>query len=124
MLTAPALPRPTLGGAYQALRGLGRTHNSLLIVTFDEDGGQTIGPPKPIATVFVGPAQRVAAGNHAQTIDHLNVLAGVLQRYGALDGFRRDSRAAFDTPGAARAYANLLPLTQVFSPPTDAAPAP
>lgn len=52
------------------------------------------------------------------------MLADVLQRYGALDGFRHDFRAAFDTPEAARAYANLPPLTQVFSPLADAAPAP
>ncbi len=94
-----------------------RTHNSLLIVTFDEDGGQQIGPPQPILTVFVGPAQHVAAGRYAQTVDHLNVLATVLQSYGALDAFRRDFRAAFGTPEAARAHAGLQPLTPVFSPP-------
>ncbi len=75
-------------------------------------------------TIAHVPAATVAAGSYAQTIDHLNVLADVLQRYGALDGFRHDFRAAFDTPEAARAYANLPPLTQVFSPPANAAPAP
>ncbi|WP_448508912.1 hypothetical protein [Immundisolibacter sp.] len=66
--------------------------------------------------MFVGPAQRVATGRYAQTIDHLNVLATVLQQYGAPDAFRGDFRAAFDTPEAARAHANLQPLTLVFFP--------
>lgn len=92
-----------------------RTHNSLLIVTFDEDGAVNIGPPERILTVFVGPPQQVAVGRFRQTVDHLNVLATVLERYGALDAFSRDFKAAFDTPEAARAYANLLPVTQVFT---------
>jgi len=101
-----------------------RTHNSLLIVTFDEDGGPKIGPPQPIVTVFVGPGQHVAAGRYAQTIDHLNVLATVLQQYGALEAFGRDFQAAFDTPQAARAHANLQPLTAVISPSGKAGSAP
>ena len=101
-----------------------RAHNSLLIVTFDEDGAPNIGPPKPILTVLIGPPERVAVGRFRQTVDHLNVLATVLESYGALDAFRSDFQAAFDTPQARRAYANLLPLTQVIPPLGDAAPAP
>lgn len=101
-----------------------RSHNSLLIVTFDEDGGPGIGPPQPILTVFVGPPGQLAAGRYKQTVDHLNVLASVLERYGALHAFRRDFQAAFDTPEATRAYANLLPLTRVFSPPSRPQPTP
>lgn len=99
------------------------THNSLLVLTFDEDGGPKIGPPQPIVTVFVGPARHIAAGRYAQAIDHLNVLATVLQYHGALDAFRRDFRMAFDTPEAVRAYANLQPLAQLFSLPKEAKPA-
>lgn len=101
-----------------------RAHNSLLIVTFDEDGAPNIGPPAPILTVLVGPPQRVAVGRFRQTVDHLNVLATVLECYGALDAFRGDFQAAFDSPQARRAYANLLPLTQVLRSLEDAAPAP
>ena len=101
-----------------------RAHNSLLIVTLDEDGAPNIGPPKPILTVLIGPPERVAVGRFRQTVDHLNVLATVLESYGALDAFRSDFQAAFDTPQARRASANLLPLTQVIPPLGDAAPAP
>ena len=92
-----------------------RANNSLLIVTFDEDGAENIGPPHPILTLLVGPPGRVAVGHFRQTVDHLNMLATVLDLYGALEAFKADFAAAFDTPESQRAAANLLPLTGVFS---------
>jgi hypothetical protein len=54
-------------------------------------------------------------GRFRQTVDHLNTLATVLDLYGALEAFKADFAAAFDTPQGRRAAANLLPLTGVFS---------
>ena len=54
-----------------------RTHNSLLVLTFDEDdstGGN------PIPTVFVG--QGVVAGSYAEHIDHYTVLRTLEDMYG------------------------------------------
>jgi acid phosphatase len=56
-----------------------RTHNSLLIVTFDEDDSAT--SANHIYTVLVG--QHVKAGaTSSQTIDHVNVLHTIEQAYG------------------------------------------
>ena len=53
------------------------THNSLLIVTWDEDD-DTAG--NHIATIFVGPMVR--QGVYAQRIDHYTVLRALLDLYG------------------------------------------
>jgi hypothetical protein len=54
-----------------------RTHNSLLIVTFDEDQGTT---GNHIATIFVGPM--VKPGKYGEKINHYNVLRTVEDVYG------------------------------------------
>jgi phosphatidylinositol-3-phosphatase len=52
------------------------THNSLLIVTWDEDDGSTL---NRIATIFVG--SMVRPGRSAQRIDHYNVLRTIEEMY-------------------------------------------
>lgn len=98
-----------------------KTHDSLLILTFDEDGAtdDTYGNAyrrgmDRIPTVFFGPPQRVRAGDYAEPVDHLNVLATVLDRYGVLQRFRREFRAAHDGAEAASEIANLRPIRDVF----------
>jgi hypothetical protein len=54
-----------------------RTHDSLLIVTFDENDGA---PGNQIATFFVGPM--VQPGPTSQRIDHYSVLRTLEQMYG------------------------------------------
>ena len=54
------------------------THNSLLILTFDEDGTNT--STNQIATLFVGPM--VAPGDYAEHIDHYGVLRTLEDLYG------------------------------------------
>ena len=52
-------------------------HNSLLIVTWDEDNGKE---HNRIATLFVGPMVR--AGRYGQRITHYNVLRTIEDLYG------------------------------------------
>lgn len=100
------------------------THNSLLIVTFDEDGSTDdsrgvayhTGTHR-IATLFVGAG--VIPGESAQRIDHLNVLATVLWLNGALDRFKADFRtfhSVVDGSGseAEKEWQALQPVTDVF----------
>ena len=54
-----------------------RGHNSLLVVTFDEDNGS---PANHIATLLVGPM--VTAGTYDQRIDHYGVLRTLGDMYG------------------------------------------
>jgi hypothetical protein len=98
-----------------------RTHDSLLIVTFDEDGttDASHGEPyltgmHPIVTLFYGPPGKVVPGTYDERIDHLNVLATVLDRYGLLDAFKRDFLHAHEGAEAARQAANLRPIRDVF----------
>jgi hypothetical protein len=98
-----------------------RDHDSLLIVTFDEDGttNRSHGEPyltgiDPIVTLFYGPPGRVVPGSYDETVDHLNVLATVLDRYGLLEEFKRDFLQAHDGPEAANLAANLRPIRDVF----------
>jgi acid phosphatase len=65
------------------------THNSLLIVTFDEDDG---GGPNQIPTIFVG--QQVRPGRYAERITHYSVLATIEAAY----GLSRDGGAASTAP--------------------------
>lgn len=103
------------------------THNSLLIITFDEDGSTDtskgdayMAGTHRIPTIFVG--QGVKPGVCAQRIDHLNVLATVLWLHGALERFKADYRqhhkvAAGSGSEAELAYIQLRPVTEVFVPP-------
>jgi hypothetical protein len=54
-----------------------KTHNSLLIVTFDEDSGSSV---NQIFTVFVG--QHVKLGNYSEHINHYNILRTIEDAYG------------------------------------------
>jgi hypothetical protein len=54
-----------------------KTHNSLLVVTWDEGDGSTT---NQIATLFVGPM--VKPGNYAESITHYNVLRTIEDMYG------------------------------------------
>ena len=54
-----------------------KTHNSLFILTFDEDDGDN---GNLIPTIFAG--QRVTPGNYAETINHYNVLRTIEDAYG------------------------------------------
>ncbi len=53
-----------------------KTHNSLLILTFDEDNGST----GRIATIFVG--AHVIPGQYSERINHYNVLRTIEASYG------------------------------------------
>ncbi len=53
------------------------THNSLLIVTWDEDDGSA---DNRVATLFVGPM--VKHGSSAQRINHYNILRTIEESYG------------------------------------------
>ncbi|MGC4062190.1 MAG: alkaline phosphatase family protein [Aquabacterium sp.] len=108
-------------GAYAEWAG---KHNSLLIVTFDEDGSTDASKGDPyvtgthrIPTIFFGAG--VKKGAYAQRIDHLNVLATVLWLHGALDRFKADFKRfhkVADGSGseAEKEWLNLLPITDVF----------
>ncbi len=99
-------------------------HNSLLIITFDEDGSTDgsrgdayMNGAHRIPTIFVG--QGVKPGDCEQRIDHLNVLATVLWLHGALDRFKADFKRhhkVVEGSGseAEREWLNLQPVTQVF----------
>ena len=65
------------------------THDSLLIMTFDEDDG---GGPNQIPTIFVG--QQVRSGRYAERITHYSVLATIEAAY----GLARDGGAASTAP--------------------------
>ena len=98
-----------------------RQHDSLLIVTTDEDGttNASRGDPymtgiDPITTFFYGPPDKVISGKYDERIDHLNVLATVLDRYGLLDAFKREFLQAHRGPEAENMAANLRPVLDVF----------
>ena len=108
-----------------------RDHDSLLIVTFDEDGttNASHGEPyltgiDPIVTFFYGPLGKVVPGSYDERIDHLNVLATVLDRYGLLEAFKRDFLEAHGGPEAANLAANLRPIRDVFGEGPKLAPIP
>src|SRR6516162_5114305 len=72
-----------------------KTHNSLLIVTWDEDDSSQ---SNQIATIFFG--QPVKTGQFAEMIDHFNVLRTVEDLYGL---------------GHAGQAANVSPITDVWN---------
>jgi acid phosphatase len=65
------------------------THDSLLIVTFDEDDGSQ---GNQIATIFVG--QQVRPGRYLARINHYSVLRTIEQAY----GLRHDGQTAHSPP--------------------------
>jgi len=103
-----------------------RKNNSLLIVTFDEDGSTDdsrgdayITGTHRIATLFYGAG--VKPGVYDQRIDHLNVLSTVLWLNGALARFKDDFRqyhkvVAGSGSEAEKEWLNLQPITEVFEP--------
>lgn len=106
-------------------------HDSLLIATIDEDGSTngTHGDPymtgiDPIATFFYGPPGKVVPGKYDERVDHLNVLATVLDRYGLLEAFKRDFLRAHQGTEAENMAANLRPIRDVFSEGPPLAPIP
>lgn len=105
-----------------------RTNNSLLIVTFDEDGstdlsrgdGYITGADR-IPTFFYGAG--IEPGVYEQRIDHLNVLATVLWLYGALDRFKVDFKQHYKVvedsgSEAGKEWLNLQPVINVFARPS------
>ncbi|WP_374320326.1 alkaline phosphatase family protein [Aquabacterium sp.] len=104
-----------------------REHNSLLIVTFDEDGSTDARRGDPyvtgadrIATVFYGAG--VQPAEVTQRIDHLNVLATILWLYGGLEQFRADFQQYYRVQEGSGspfelAWRNLQPITSVFREP-------
>jgi hypothetical protein len=97
--------REHLGGYVQ----WARTHNSLLVLTFDEDDNNA---GNRIPTIFVGAL--VQAGNYAERIDHYDVL--------------RTLEDAYDLPHAG-ASAQATPITDIWGggstpTPTPTPPAP
>jgi phosphatidylinositol-3-phosphatase len=81
-----------------------KTHNSLLIVTFDEDDFTTV---NQIPTVFYG--ANVISGNYSEQINHYNVL--------------RTIEASLGLPGIVNA-ANVSPITDVFGSAPTSSPSP
>lgn len=76
------------------------THNSLLIVTWDEDDGTH---DNHVVTIFAG--AMVKRGTSAQRINHYNVLRTVEQMYGV--GFAGESAQAKPIKGVWRVQARL-----------------
>jgi hypothetical protein len=101
-------------------------HNSLLIITFDEDGSTDdsrgdayMTGTHRIPTLFFGAGVR--PGVYDQRIDHLNVLATILWLKGALGRFSSDFRTwhkVVEGSGseAEKEWLNLQPITGVFEP--------
>jgi len=98
-----------------------REHDSLLIVTFDEDGSTNSSHGNAyqtgidrIVTLFYGPAGKVIPGSYDERIDHLNVLATMLDRYGLLEQFKQDFQRAHRGAEAENMAVNLRPVRDVF----------
>lgn len=72
-----------------------KTHNSLLIVTFDEDDYNS---NNHIATVMAGAHQKV--GSYSQTIDHYSVLGMIQDAYGLPRSAGSVGKAAITAPWA------------------------
>jgi phosphatidylinositol-3-phosphatase len=69
-----------------------KTHNSLLIVTFDEDDKKA---DNKIATLFVG--AHITPGNYSEHIDHFTVLRTIEDMYGLAPlGYAADRSAITD----------------------------
>jgi hypothetical protein len=102
-------------------------HNSLLIVTFDEDGSTDDGHGDAyqagthrIPTIFYGAG--IKPGVYERPMDHLNVLSTVLWLHGALDAFKADFRQyhkVVDGSGSEseKEFLNLRPISEPFKRP-------
>ena len=106
----------------QNMRGYAQwamAHNSLLILTFDEDGATKTGGGDAkrtgidtIATVFYGPM--VKPGRYSEPADHLNVLSTVLRLHADLAQFQEQFARAHPGEEAAQERANLRPILDIF----------
>lgn len=104
-----------------------KANNSLLIITFDEDGSTDRRQGDPyltgahrVPTLFYGAG--VKQGDVTHRVDHLNVLATVLWLNGALERFKADFRrfhGVVEGSGseAETEWLNLQPVTGVFQVP-------
>ena len=102
-------------------------NNSLLIVTFDEDGATDTSQGDPyltgahrIPTIFYGAG--IKPGVIEQRMDHLNVLSTVLWLHGALEVFKADFKQHYQIVNgsgveAEKLYLNLTPLSDAFARP-------
>jgi hypothetical protein len=77
-----------------------RTHNSLLILTWDEDGSDGQPQDQRIATIMVG--ANLEGGRYGKPLNHYNLLRTVEDMYGL--------------PYCTAADATATPITDVFSP--------
>jgi len=91
-----------------------RTHNSLFIVTFDEDEGTTT---NRILTLFVGPM--VEPGDYATRIDHYSVLRTLEEIYGV----PATGKAASAEP-ITGVWKTALPRAPIFRVPRPSRPTP
>jgi hypothetical protein len=98
-----------------------QSHDSLLIITFDEDGATDASLKgdyrlgiKPIPTIFFGPDGKVIPGLYDERMDHLNVLSTILHHYGLLESFKQDFLGEYKGREAALRFANLRPILDVF----------
>jgi hypothetical protein len=87
-----------------------KTHNSLLIVTWDEDDTCS-GCHNQIATFFVG--ARINPGNYSERIDHYTVLRTIEAMYGLPGVGSAANRSAITDVFAPAAPATALTLTNV-----------
>jgi hypothetical protein len=80
---------PGCGANIGPYAGWAMRHNSLLVLTWDEDDG---GQANHMTTIFAG--QMVRPGRYAEPITHYRVLATIEAAY----TLSRDARAATATP--------------------------
>ncbi|MES2262396.1 MAG: alkaline phosphatase family protein [Pseudomonadota bacterium] len=106
--------------------------DTLIAQAYPGKGGSYMYGMDNITTMFFGPANRIKVGQFATRVDHLNVLASVLDLYGALEKFTTDFRSTWSATthpinpkwvgGAdpvrqnelASQLTNLKPITEVF----------
>jgi hypothetical protein len=69
--------------------------DTLITQYYPGKGGSYMYGMDNITTLFYGPSNRIKPGKYDTRIDHLNVLATVLNMYGALDTFKTDFQAAW-----------------------------
>jgi hypothetical protein len=105
-----------------------QTHNSMLVMTFDESETKT--PGNPIPTIFAGPM--VKAGDVSARVDHYSMLRTLEDMYGLkalgksadaepITGIWRTPTAAPKTPAATPRAAQARPATPVAPAPAPAA---
>jgi hypothetical protein len=121
-------------GFTDAVNGVANVGTDTLISQFYADkGGSYMYGMDNITTMFFGPSNRVKVGKFATRVDHLNVLASVLDMYGALDKFTADFRSAWSAAThpinpnwaggndpvrqaeLAAQLANLKPISEIFA---------